>query len=184
MGWLMLAPLLSLALLTGFESAQAADAAWYAVPLPDRSDWSPKRLTRYDDGSNLGEPLAVLTIPALDLSVRIYEDGMPVALEAGAAWVSHTSEPGSAGNVAIAGHRDSFFRPLEGIPEGTEIRLSTAESIQIFTVMDVSIVDALDISPLDPTDQAVLTLITCYPFRYQGFAPDRYIVRANLQAGE
>jgi len=36
-----------------------------------------------------------------------------------------------------------------------------------------------DIGVLDPTPQPVLTLITCYPFRYIGAAPDRFIVRAR-----
>lgn len=172
--------LLGLALLVVLGTVQADDSSWHAVPMPDRSDWSAKRLDRYDDGAKLGEPLAVLAIPALDIAVRVYEDGVPLALEAGGSWVTGTAEPGSVGNVAIAGHRDSFFRPLEGIPKGTEIHLSTARSTQTFEVVEVSIVDALDIQPLDPTDQTVLTLITCHPFRYRGYAPDRYIVRANL----
>jgi sortase A len=176
--------LLFFTLLCGIQSVRADDSSWYSVPLPDRSDWSTKRLERYDDGSKLGEPLAVLAIPALELSVRVYEDGVPLALEAGGSWVTGTAEPGSVGNVAIAGHRDSFFRPLEGIPKGTEIHLSTARSTQTFDVVDVSIVDALDIAPLDPTDETVLTLITCHPFRYRGYAPDRYIIRANLLKAE
>ena len=46
--------------------------------------------------------------------------------------------------------------------------------------MSVSIVDALDTRPLEPTLADVLTLITCHPFYYQGYAPDRYIVSARL----
>lgn len=31
-----------------------------------------------------------------------------------------------------------------------------------------------------PTDHAVLTLTTCYPFNTPGYSPDRYIVSAAL----
>ncbi|MGE5421634.1 MAG: sortase domain-bontaining protein, partial [Ignavibacteriales bacterium] len=31
-----------------------------------------------------------------------------------------------------------------------------------------------------PTDHAVLTLTTCYPFYTPGYHPDRYIVQATL----
>ena len=31
-----------------------------------------------------------------------------------------------------------------------------------------------------PTDHAVLTLTTCYPFDFIGSAPERYIVSADL----
>ncbi|MCZ6644250.1 MAG: class D sortase [Gammaproteobacteria bacterium] len=129
---------------------------------------------------DLGEPEAVIAIPALDIAVPVYADRVPMALEGGTAWVDGTMAPGTSGNVAIAGHRDSFFRPLEGIPVGTRIQLTTNTGTQEFAVVSVSIVDALDTHPLDQTDSAVLTLITCHPFRYIGFAPDRYIVRAEL----
>jgi sortase A len=36
---------------------------------------------------------------------------------------------------------------------------------------------------LDQTNDPALTLITCYPFRYIGSAPQRFIVRAQLVGG-
>ena len=51
--------------------------------------------------------------------------------------------------------------------------------IQRFSVTKTFITDVLDVSVLDPTDEQVLTLITCYPFDFVGFAPDRFIVRAK-----
>ena len=159
-----------------------ADDTWYRLPDPDQSDWSSKRLERYSqlDRSRLGEPLAIIRVPELAVAARIYPDVYNDALEAGAAWVSATSRPGEVGNIAIAGHRDSFFRPLEGIPLGTRISLTTAEMELKFAVTSVEIVDPLNTSPLAPTATTTLTLITCHPFRYQGFAPDRYIIRAEL----
>ena len=155
---------------------------WFALPAPDQSDWSNKRIRKYADLSNhdLGEPQAVIRVPSLSVAAPIYPDSQAMALEAGAAWVTGTARPGGAGNVAIAGHRDSFFRPLEGIPIGTQIQLTTPQGEQTYAVSSVRIVDALDISPLDPSDAPMLTLITCHPFRYQGYAPDRYIIQATL----
>jgi len=40
-----------------------------------------------------------------------------------------------------------------------------------------------DVWVLDPTDRPTLTLITCYPFRYVGTAPRRFIVRAERTTG-
>jgi len=92
--------------------------------------------------------------------------------------------PGEAGNVALSAHRDSFFRSLKDIAVGDVIELQTLRGILNFQVSDISIVDPLDISVLDPADESILTLITCYPFYYVGFAPDRYIVRAKLVQGD
>jgi sortase A len=157
----------------------AQDNPWYQLTAPEYNDWSDKRIASYKKYRERGKPGAVLLIPALTISAGVYKDTVPMALEAGVSHVTGTSDPGEPGNIAIAGHRDSFFRRLEGVSPGTRIELQTEDSNQIFEVSDVSIVDALDVSPLDQTNEDVLTLITCYPFYYQGFAPDRYIVRAR-----
>jgi len=33
---------------------------------------------------------------------------------------------------------------------------------------------------LNPTDDPVLTLVTCYPFNFIGHAPKRYIIQADM----
>jgi sortase A len=40
-------------------------------------------------------------------------------------------------------------------------------------------VNPKDVWVLDPTADANLTLITCYPFQYVGNAPKRFIVQAR-----
>jgi sortase A len=45
-------------------------------------------------------------------------------------------------------------------------------------VESLKIVDPTDVSVLDPADEALLTLVTCYPFYFVGDAPKRFIVRA------
>ena len=41
-----------------------------------------------------------------------------------------------------------------------------------------AVADALDVSVLEEPGGSLLTLITCYPFHYVGYAPDRFIVKA------
>jgi sortase A len=164
------------------DDAEQAREDWHTVPFPDQSEWSKKRLASFAQAGkmDLGVPRAVVKIPSLNIAASVYSDRVPLALERGAAWVDGTAVPGGKGNIAIAGHRDSFFRALENVPLGTLIELATASGIQEFQVTSVAIVDALDTTPLDPEQDAVLTLITCHPFRYVGYAPDRYIVRASI----
>jgi len=155
--------------------------AWYQLPAPDQSDWSNSRKTGYARSLqvDLGEPSAVVTIPMLNLAVHVYPDTDKVSLERGVAWVAGTSAPGGSGNIAIAGHRDSYFRPLENITLDARIQVATREGDIEYRVSSISIVDALDTQPLLQTGESVITLITCHPFRYRGYAPDRYIVRAH-----
>ena len=157
----------------------AALAEWYEVDAPDQSDWSDKRIESFRNFQETDRPLGVLRIESLGVEAKVFSDSLPGALEGGLTWVAGTSLPGSSGNVAIAGHRDSFFRKLEKISEGTIIEVETEREVVVFEVSVTRVVDALDVSPLDPSDSDILTLITCYPFYFKGFAPDRYIVQAR-----
>ncbi len=105
-------------------------------------------------------------------------------LNRGAGVVDGTALPGETGHVAISAHRDSFFRPLQEIEVGDLVELSSSTGLQRFRVADIFITDPLDVDVLAPTNRSLLTLITCYPFRYIGFAPDRYIVRAEIIPNE
>lgn len=102
---------------------------WYSVAEPDQADWSAKRVANYTQYRRQqgAVPRAILSIPSLNIQAAVFPDTLHGSLEAGVSWVSATAEPGSAGNVAIAGHRDSFFRKLEVIQIGMNIYLKTQD---------------------------------------------------------
>ena len=174
--------------LAAFEEAAAGTPAAGSSELamlanqPDQGLWSAKRKTRYAKSldEDLGLPEAVLSVPSLGLEVPVFPGTGQVVLNRGAGRLEDTAAPGTAGNIAIAGHRDGFFRPLKDIEVGAVLALRTLRGTQRFEVSEILIVDPLDLSVLDPSNEAMLTLITCYPFYYVGYAPDRYIVRARL----
>jgi sortase A len=91
-----------------------------------------------------------------------------------------TALPGQKGNVGVAGHRDTLFRRLAEIAKGDEIQLETKSSTYAYQVDDMAIVRPDTVSVLAPGRRDQLTLVTCYPFRYVGSAPERYIVKAHL----
>jgi len=147
---------------------------------PDQSMWSEKAIGKFEKAKITEEvPLALLRIERLNIEAPIYNGTSRITLDRGLGSVAGTASPGEIGNIGLSGHRDSFFRPLKDIELGDNIEMMTPEGTRYFEVSDISIVDALDVSVLDPTDSTVLTLITCHPFYYQGYAPDRYIVRAS-----
>jgi sortase A len=53
----------------------------------------------------------------------------------------------------------------------------------VYEVHKIRIVNSDDKTVIVPTEDAVLTLSTCYPFRFIGNAPKRYIVQAGLIIG-
>jgi sortase A len=90
-----------------------------------------------------------------------------------------TALPGEPGNIAIAGHRDGFFRSLKDVRAGDVIELSDAGRPSAYVVEGTWIVQPDDVSVLDPTTAPSITLVTCYPFYFVGSAPQRFIVRAT-----
>lgn len=130
----------------------------------------------------LADNLAQLRMPRLAIDVAVYQGTSQQTLALGAGAVVGTALPGQEGNAAISAHRYSHFKPLQNVRVGDVVELDVAGGTQRYRVEDVFITDALDVSVLDASSRQILTLITCYPFDYDGFAPDRLIVRAARQA--
>ncbi len=120
-----------------------------------------------------------LEVPRLGLSVMVSEGTTARVLRRGAGHLNGTPRPGSAGNAAIAGHRDRHFRPLQDILPGDELVFTGVDGTYRYEVQWTSIVQPDHIEVLKPTKEPVLTLVTCYPFSYVGNAPERFIVRAR-----
>ena len=159
------------------------------IPLkwasPDLTLWSPERVRAWQlasSGRGATAPLAVLRIPKIHLEVPVLEGTDDVTLDYGVGHVEGTALPGNGGNVAIAGHRDGFFRGLKDIARDDVLQLDTGRGLETYVIEDIWLVDPEDVWVLEPTGSSKLTLVTCYPFYYVGSAPRRYIVRASRTA--
>jgi sortase A len=188
-----------------FEQARAAEQARLAAlpsptpaptqtPLPpvtvdelaaadakvDTELWSPKRVDEYEDSLDVdtGLPLALLSIPKIDLVVPVYEGTSDLILNRGLGRIVGTAQLGESGNCGIAGHRDGFFRKLKDIGPGDQIELQTLSGDDTFIVEKITIVLPEQVEVLRQCEEDVITLVTCYPFYFVGSAPKRYIVRA------
>jgi sortase A len=124
------------------------------------------------------EDLGILRVDRLGWSVIVRPSTSEFDLARGAGWIPGTALPGEAGNSAIAGHRDTFFRAMRRFKVGDEVVLVTREQTVRYEVSDMSIVNPDQVDVISPTSRAALTLVTCYPFNLVGRAPKRYIVRA------
>jgi sortase A len=124
-------------------------------------------------------PLGRIEIPRIGLAAMIMEGVDAGTLRHAVGHIPGTPLPGQPGNVALAGHRDTFFRPLRNIQDGDKITLTTLDGSFVYRVDVTSIVEPEDVGVLSNTGEAVLTLVTCYPFHFVGPAPKRFIVRAH-----
>jgi sortase A len=165
---------------SALEIAIAVEELTQAAPVekPEAPSGRPSRPARLEAGA----ALAAMSIPRVKLSAMVLHGSDVRTLRRGPGHLEHTAVPGAAGNVVIAGHRDSFFRPLRHVRIGDDIFLETSEGRFHYRVTSLRVVGPRDVDVLAPTSEEVLTLITCYPFWVLGHAPDRFIVRATRVA--
>lgn len=126
------------------------------------------------------DALGRIVVPRLGLEVMVADGIDARTLRRAAGHIPGTSRLGSGGNVGIAGHRDSWFRPLKDVRAGDEVVVTTPGAVSRYRVEWAEVVVPDDTSALRPTTYPALTLVTCYPFYYVGTAPDRFVVRARL----
>jgi len=152
----------------GEERAEKLDSA-------EKPRTAPKEL---ENGLLLGR----LRISRLKVAVMVREGATESTLRRAVGHVPGTALPGNIGNVGLAGHRDTFFRPLRQIRAGDRVTLQTPIGLYRYVVEWTAVVNPSDTASLKATPDRSLTLVTCYPFRYVGPAPQRFIVRARQVA--
>ena len=141
------------------------------------------RAERIDIAGISRTPLGRIEISTIGLEAMILEGTDARTLRRAVGHIPGTPLPGQRGNVAITGHRDTFFRSLRNIRKDDEIRLTTLSGSYRYWVDFIKVVEPEDMEVLDNSEDAILTLVTCYPFYYMGPASKRFIVRAHRIPG-
>ena len=128
------------------------------------------------------DPLVLgrIEIPRIGVQAIVREGDDDTTLAVAVGHVPGTARPGERGNVALAGHRDSFFRALRNIRVNDVIRFRTPGGPIEYRVESTEVVGPRETRVLASTGESVLTLVTCYPFGFLGRAPKRFVVHARL----
>jgi sortase A len=148
--------------------------------------WDAQRILAYKKTLHVAfaPPLAVLRVPAVGIEAPVLEGTSDVEMNRGVGHIAGSALPGEVGNVAIAGHRDGFFRALKDVKVGEVLELDHKTSAGMhrdeYKVERIAVVGPADVSVVAPTTDATLTLVTCYPFYFVGTAPERFVVQAKL----
>ncbi|MGE6467258.1 class D sortase [Alkalihalobacillus sp. NPDC078480] len=133
-------------------------------------DWWPEQ----------GELMGELEIPVLDATLPIYHGTDDNELDQGVGHFAQSVLPGDPDNSVLSGHRDTVFRKLGEVGEGDTLIVRTRIGEYTYKIFRERIVDEDDRTVIVSTEDAQLTLTTCYPFDFVGTAPDRYVLEAEL----
>jgi len=152
-------------------------------PEVNFASWSIKRAQAYKESllGKVAAPLTVLRIPKIHLEVPVFNGTEDTTLNRGVGRILGTAQLGASGNLAIAGHRDGFFRGLKDVAKGDVIELARPGQSDFYVIDGMQIVNPKEVSVLVSTQAPSLTLVTCFPFYFVGSAPQRYVVRASLR---
>jgi sortase A len=125
-----------------------------------------------------------IQIPAIGINMRpiVQGDGWE-QLKKGVGQHIGSANPGEKGNLVLAAHNDIYgeiFRDLDKMKKGDQITIYTRQHGYIYVVSEnPKIVEPTAVEVMAPTSDAVLTLISCYPYLVDN---KRIVVRARLQA--
>ena len=121
----------------------------------------------------------VLTIRGSRIAVGC--ETSEAALKERPGWLNTSARPGEPGVCVVYGHRNRrHLRVLEKVELGDEITVTAEDgSVYRYVVTQIDVVDDLSEIVIPSVAEPTLMLVTCYPFRYSGNAPQKYVVMAQ-----
>ena len=158
-------------------SVENGDEAVSCAPSP--SPGIPYETQGQPEAPSSGTSLGILCIGKKEIPVAIGVD--EATLADGPGWMPDSALPGQAGMSVILGHRNrKHLRPLQDVeigdslcfryPDGREYTYTVSEIVKYEDTADWR---------LPALGGNTLVLVTCYPFRYSGNAPGKYVVVAD-----
>jgi sortase A len=121
-----------------------------------------------------------IVIARIGVDAPIVAGDSPAELKMGVGQRLGSANPGEPSNLVLSAHNDIYgelFRDLDKLAPGDQVLIHTADGAYRYVVHTVDIVAPTAVEVLEPTDHAVLTLITCYPYLLD---TQRVVVVADL----
>lgn len=150
------------------SNERRADPISYRDHVIDKSKFDPKP----------NDVIGMLQIPKLEAELPIIEGTDEEMLERGVGHYSGTAFPMDNEQILLSGHRDTVFRDFDKLSVGDHFIVKLPYGTFEYEIRSTDIVDKDDTSVIRTMGTEVLVISTCYPFRFVGNAPERYIFYA------
>lgn len=122
-----------------------------------------------------------LQIPAIGVDHPVVQGDGWEQLKKGIGQHIGSPNPGDKGNLVLSAHNDVFgeiFRDLDKLKPGDELIVFTSQRTYTYSVQQSQIVEPTQVEVMSPSQEAVVTLISCYPYMVDN---KRYVITAYLQ---
>lgn len=149
-------------------SEDAAESVPNPEPLIDRKTFSPRP----------NDVIGVLQIPKLEAELPIVEGTDEEMLKKGVGHYSTSVFPSDGEQIVLSGHRDTVFRNFDKLAVKDRFIVKLPYGTFEYEITKTDIVDKDDTTVIRSMGTEALVVTTCYPFRFVGDAPERYIIYA------
>lgn len=112
--------------------------------------------------------------------VAIYNNPSDYNMDRGIGKLINNAILNESGNSILLGHRETGMYELRNVEVGDVIEVKTSKKIVRYKVVSTYVVSKDDPNPYKSTSDLRITLITCYPFIYNGNAPKRFVVVGSV----
>ncbi len=138
--------------------------------------------------SNLPTPVPAMEqairiqIPAIRVDAPVVQGDNWEQLKKGVGQQIGTPDPGSKGNIVLAGHNDVYgevFRYLDRLNPGDTVILFTSRRQYIYVITGAQMVEPTAVDVMAQTSDVRVTLISCHPYLIDDH---RIVVSAVLQS--
>ena len=122
-----------------------------------------------------------MQIPAIGIDYPVVQGDGWEQLKKGVGQRLGTPDPGETGNIVVSAHNDIFgeiFRDLDKLQSGDTVVVFTSQRTYTYVVRQTQIVEPTQVEVMAPTQEPVVTLISCYPYLVDN---QRIVVTAYLQ---
>ncbi|WP_299026705.1 class D sortase [uncultured Thermanaerothrix sp.] len=122
-----------------------------------------------------------IQIPAIHVDAPVVQGDGWEQLKKGVGQRLGTPNPGQRGNIVLSAHNDIFgeiFRDLDKLKPGDQVILYSNQRAYVYIVQQTQIVEPTRVEVMAPTQEPIVTLISCYPYMIDN---QRIVVTARLQ---
>jgi len=152
------------------------------IPAPVPTEESKVTPTPTKKPKSTAQSGAAFTLKIKDRTITVAHGVDEAMLDKTPGWLPTSASPGEDGMCVVYGHRNrTHLRVLEKVERGNNITATMPDgTVYTYTVSNIQIYENTSDMLLPTVDGTTIVLVTCYPFRYSGSAPGKYVVTAVL----
>lgn len=109
-----------------------------------------------------------IQIPAIKVDAPVVQGDGWEQLRKGVGQHIGSPDPGQQGNLVLSAHNDIFgeiFKDLDLLQPGDEVIVYTSQHAYVYVVQQTQVVEPTRVEVMGPTNEPVVTLISCYPYK-------------------